>query len=697
MKLRGALLGAGNIALRGHAPQWIGDSGLADEVEIVAVADLSPENLEAARRVFPRARPYAHAEDLLAAETLDFCDICTPPSTHRALAELATARGVNLLCEKPIAHTLDDALDIERAVRGAGVVFQPCHQYHFSPQWQAVRDLLPRIGHIYLVEYHVHRLAANEGNQNWDPGWRTDRSQAGGGILVDHGAHIFYQLRAVLGEPRTVQATVRTLLHRGYEVEDTALVTLEFADRLAQVSLTWAARSREILFRFVGERGEIIGDEEHVTVRAEKVEEIAMPNGMSGNSSHSEWYLPLLRDFTKRVRRKDSGTAPLEEALYVTRLISRAYESCREGRALPLIESNGNGHAAAPTVEGAVRLIHAQTVRASTVANTIAPERTRGRDRAIRIGAFALLVAALLWTFHDVRFDALGTAMGRTSLVWVALAASLNLVSLGFAAARWRALVRPLARTVGLSQAFKAMMVGYTVSMVVPARAGELARAHYLGVRTGLSRASLLGTIVLDHLVNAVGLLAGLAVMPFFIDIPGWLRSGSWVALALFAVAVTAVAALRPVERDDPDPSPHGTPAPRLGRLLGKLQHGLTGARQPRALALAFGVSLVAWTLEVGVVLLTLRAIGLSLPVPAAFLVLAAVNLALAFPVAPPGNFGTLELGATLALVQFGVAKERALAFAILYHLLQVVPIAVMGVLFASRGGLARTFRQSKT
>ncbi len=66
MKLRGALLGAGNIALRGHAPQWNGP--LADEVEIVAVADLSAANLEAARRVFPQARTYESGEELLARE-----------------------------------------------------------------------------------------------------------------------------------------------------------------------------------------------------------------------------------------------------------------------------------------------------------------------------------------------------------------------------------------------------------------------------------------------------------------------------------------------------------------------------------------------------------------------------------------------------------------------------------------------------
>ena len=119
---------------------------------------------------------------------------------------------------------------------------------------------------------------------------------------------------------------------------------------------------------------------------------------------------------------------------------------------------------------------------------------------------------------------------------------------------------------------------------------------------------------------------------------------------------------------------------------------GLTGARQPRALALSFGASLVAWALEVGVVMLTLHAIGLDLPVPAAFLVLAAVNLAIAFPVAPPANLGTLELGATLALLQFGVAKPQALAYRENMTLLDVM-IAVGGITDFADGNKASILR----
>ena len=241
-----------------------------------------------------------------------------------------------MICEKPLAPGLPDAESISEAVRRSAIVFEACHQYHFSPQWQAVKRLLLGLGRIYLAEYEVHRTEANEGNPHWSPAWRTDRAFAGGGILVDHGAHIFYQLRSVLGDPRTVQATVRTLQHN-YRVEDTALVVLDFGACLAQVRLTWAARRRQIRFRFVGERGELVGDDESVRIHADTSQEIRFADGMSRNSSHSEWYSPLFLRFTERVRRQDLDPAPLDEAVYVTRLISRAYESSLEGRTLPFI------------------------------------------------------------------------------------------------------------------------------------------------------------------------------------------------------------------------------------------------------------------------------------------------------------------------------------------------------------------------
>ncbi len=333
MKLRGLLLGAGNIALRGHAPQWAGP--LSDRVDIVAVADLSKTNREAARVLFPEARLYNSAEDALSGEKPDFVDICTPPFTHLDLIVKAAGRGIHVVCEKPLAPSLAEALHIATVIRGARVVFQPCHQYNYSPPWQVVRNLAPRLGPIHFAEYTVRRMAANEGNAHWAPEWRTRRDLAGGGILVDHGAHLLYQLRGVMGEPRTVSATVRTLLHHTYGVEDTALLTLDHGAALAKLSLTWAAKRREIAFRFVGELGELVGDEEKIQLITETTEEVPL-GGMSMNSSHSEWFAPLFSDFVDRVRLRDLDPAPLDEALYVARVIERAYASSKTGRALPL-------------------------------------------------------------------------------------------------------------------------------------------------------------------------------------------------------------------------------------------------------------------------------------------------------------------------------------------------------------------------
>jgi uncharacterized protein (TIRG00374 family) len=698
MKLRGALLGAGNIALGGHAPQWTGDPVLSGDVEIVAVADLSAANLAAAAGAFPNARSYARADELLANEALDFCDVCTPPFTHEALVGAAAVRGVHVVCEKPIAPTLEGAEAIARAVCAAGVVFVPCHQYHYSPQWLAVERLVPRIGRIHLAEYEVHRTEANPGNPNWSPAWRTDRRLAGGGILFDHGAHIFYQLRSVLGDPAAVQATVRTLGHADYGVEDSAFVVLDYGDRLAQVRLTWAARRRSIRFHFVGADGELVGDEERVVVRAAATEEVSFSDGMSRGSSHSGWYAPLLRGFVDRVRRGDTSTGPLEEALSVTRVISRAYESSRQGRALPLSDAAG-----VPVVH---RALSAMSAAVSSVVEPQGSEETepppvktaRATPWLIRAAGLGVLAATATWMLHDISWSRLAAELGRANPLWIAFASGVYMVAVYAMARRWREVLRPLVPLVSQAEAFKAMVVGFAASIVVPARGGELARAEWLGWRMSLPRATILGSILLDHLVAAAGLFTGVALLPFLLDLPTWLDSGIWLALGIFAVVLGVVVVFRPRAGM---PALGGTSLPRgrvvaaVAGFLARARLGLTAMGDRRALARAYGASLAAWFLETSVVFFTLYAFHIHVTPGDALLVLVAINMAMVVPFAPPGNVGTVELGATLALMELGVPKEQAVAFAFVYHLLQVIPIGVSGLALASRSLLPAPVPQS--
>jgi uncharacterized protein (TIRG00374 family) len=312
--------------------------------------------------------------------------------------------------------------------------------------------------------------------------------------------------------------------------------------------------------------------------------------------------------------------------------------------------------------------------------------------RVLRASAAVGLLAAAVWTFHDVAWASVWHALSAAHPGWIVVAAALNLLAVSFQAARWLALVRPLSPAATFGRVFRSLVVGFAFSLVVPARAGELVRMQWLSRRTGLPPATVLASIVLDFLVNGAGLLAGLTLLPLCCDVPPWVRPGALVAAAAFSVGGALVWALR---------SGHGVAARAAQRLpvkvvagfLASMGHGLSATRSASALALSFGASLASWAVEVGVIAIALRAVGLELPLSAVFLVLLAVNLALAYPIAPPGNVGTLEVGATLALMGFGVAKEQALTFGLVYHFLQALPVAVLGALIASRGadGVAST------
>jgi uncharacterized protein (TIRG00374 family) len=685
VRLRGALLGAGNIALRSHAPKWAGDELLRREVEIVAVADLAPSNRDLVRAILPGARLYDEAEELLEREALDFCDICTPPFTHRRLIESAARRGQHILCEKPLAPTVSDAGEIARVVRETGVVFRPCHQYHYSPQWRMVRQLLPRLGRLHFAEYQVFRTAANEGNPNWSPTWRTNPGFAGGGILVDHGAHILYQLHAVLGEPRTLHAKVARLRHHEYDVEDTACVTLDYGDRMAQVTLTWAACHRAVRLHFVGERGEIWGDDRSVRIHTQNVEDIRFEDGMSKNSWHAEWYTPLMREFHAQMRSSERSTRDLDEAVHVTRLIALAYESARLGRVLSL-EPDRSALEPVPDHVDEPATVSRSTSPAPGGPAT-GPETspwTLGEPfrSILKYAGLTAIAAFAAWSLRMVQWNELWSAVRAADPRWLGLAAALNLLVIGVGAMRWLALLRPLSRRASLRDAFEATAVGLAVSAVVPARGGEVARMRWLHRRTGLSQAVVAGSIALDQVLNVAGLIVCLAALPLLGGLPDWIRPAAVATIALFGLALVALLVIRPRlagRHDAPDPAR----ATGLRGVLDRIGQGLAPMRNPRALVRALIASLIAWILEVVVTNLSFRAVGISLPFSASVVVLVAVNLMMAFPISPPGNIGTIEIGATLALIGFGVAKERALAFALCYHALQLLPIGALGLTIA--------------
>ncbi|MBX3582729.1 MAG: Gfo/Idh/MocA family oxidoreductase [Rhizobiaceae bacterium] len=140
--LKGALIGCGFFAINQlNAWRDIENGGGA---RIVAVCDRDPSRLKAASEQFGIHRTYTDAAEMLDAENLDFVDIATTAPSHRMLVELAASHGLPVICQKPVAPTLDDAKAMVAACQAADVPFMIHENFRFQSAVIAVREAIDR-------------------------------------------------------------------------------------------------------------------------------------------------------------------------------------------------------------------------------------------------------------------------------------------------------------------------------------------------------------------------------------------------------------------------------------------------------------------------------------------------------------------------------------------------------------------------
>lgn len=179
---------------------------------------------------------------------------------HRALVEAAAAAGAHILCEKPLATTVEDAEAMLAAAERAGVTLMTAYPVRFAP---AFADLLHRVrggalGTLLAVK------GTNNGKVPSDRAWFTDPALAGGGALVDHVVHCADLLDELLGEqPATVHAVANRILHPEASVETGGLVTAVYPSGVvATIDCSWSVPDAAptwggLTFQVTGTRGSV--------------------------------------------------------------------------------------------------------------------------------------------------------------------------------------------------------------------------------------------------------------------------------------------------------------------------------------------------------------------------------------------------------------------------------------------------------
>ncbi|HET7627638.1 MAG TPA: Gfo/Idh/MocA family oxidoreductase [Bacillales bacterium] len=149
---------------------------------------------------------------LLERDDIDLIDIVTPNNTHAEMAIAALEAGKHVLCEKPLAMTVEEARRMAEAAEKNGVVHMVSHNYRFAPAVQYAKQLIAegRLGRIYHIRAQYL--------QDWimDPSfplvWRLRKEVTGSGALGDIGAHIIDLARFLIGEFSEVSSTMETFI-----------------------------------------------------------------------------------------------------------------------------------------------------------------------------------------------------------------------------------------------------------------------------------------------------------------------------------------------------------------------------------------------------------------------------------------------------------------------------------------------------
>lgn len=305
------------------------------EARLVAVCDRDPDRLAAAETAYG-VPGFADHRALLDAVAPEVVHICTSHDAHVSVALDCLARGIHVVMEKPLAHTLAEGDRLVAAAEGSAAKIAVCFQNRYNTAVAALHERLSAgdLGRVLGAAATVcwHRTA----DYYRDRPWRGTWAGSGGGLLMNQAIHTVDLLQWLLGEVTAVAGHASTRALAGaIEVEDTAELTLDHAGgarSLLYATLAHVANA-PVTIEVVTERAtlDLRGD---LTVRHRdgRVEVVREPRVATGARAY--WGIShelLIRDFYARIDEPGPFWISPEEARTSLRIVQEVYRQSRLG------------------------------------------------------------------------------------------------------------------------------------------------------------------------------------------------------------------------------------------------------------------------------------------------------------------------------------------------------------------------------
>jgi len=207
-KLKIGIIGVGNIA-EVHIGAYLKNP----DVELYAFCDINPERLKIMGEKYGVTRLFTDKNEMLKLSEIDAVSVCTWNSEHAPCSIAALEAGKHVLCEKPMATTVEEAIAMKEAADKAGKLLMIGFVRRFGNDCEILKDFtsVDYLGDIYYAKATYLRRNGNPG------GWFGDKSRSAGGPLIDLGVHVIDFTRFVMGNPKPVSvygATFQKLFNR---------------------------------------------------------------------------------------------------------------------------------------------------------------------------------------------------------------------------------------------------------------------------------------------------------------------------------------------------------------------------------------------------------------------------------------------------------------------------------------------------
>jgi glycosyltransferase 2 family protein len=301
----------------------------------------------------------------------------------------------------------------------------------------------------------------------------------------------------------------------------------------------------------------------------------------------------------------------------------------------------------------------------------------------VSLGVAVLLAAALLaYSLQGIEWRQVARIAAEANPTGLGVCMLLASVTLFMRALRWRILLNAEG-FVSAPTAFWATAAGSFGNNFLPARAGELIRAYMISSRSSLENSYVLATALSDRAADAIVLILMSAIVMLALPAqPSWLatavRSGAVLGVVgALAIVVLPLLAPRTTTIIERFPLPQGIRTMLVGVITAGMR-GMRSLHNPRRLSGFLALTIVIWSLDVYAAVLAAQALGLEMPIAAAFLLIAGLGLGSALP-STPGYVGIYQFVAVTVLAPFGFSRTDAIAYILIVQALSYLVIGGWG------------------